>query len=156
MADSKRQKIVSAIVARMQTILVTNGFATDIGTRVRDSETNWDQETELPAISVFDFPATAEVPSNPANTRHTVWTQPIQIKIYLEVGTDAANARLAIKDVWQAVRSDQQWTLSGEKVAMFTTPTGEGFTYPPDSYEIVGVLVEFNVTYITGKFNAEA
>jgi len=155
MADSKRQKIVDAIVARMQTILVTNGFATDIGTRVEDSQTNWDQN-QLPAISIFDMPANAEAAPNPANTRHTVWTQPIQTRVYLEVGTDAKNARKAIKDIWQAVRSDPQWTLSGEKVAMFTTPISEGFVYPPDSFEIVGVAVEFNVTYITGKFNAEA
>ena len=58
MADSKRQKIVDAIVARMQTILVTNGFATDIGTRVEDSQTNWDQD-QLPAISGASCPATS-------------------------------------------------------------------------------------------------
>ncbi len=155
MADSKRQKLVDAIVARMQTILITNGFATDIGANVRDSETNWQQE-ELPAISVFDLPATAEILPNPANTRHTIWTQPINIRVALIAGTDAKNARKAIKDVWQAVRSDQQWTLSGEKVAMFTMPTQEGFTYQQDSFEIVGVEVEFSVTYITAKFNAEA
>lgn len=155
MADSKRQKLVEAIVARMKTILVANGFTTDIGATVEDSRVNW-QEEELPAISVFDLPANAESAANPANTRHTIWMQPIQIRVSLIKGTDAKNARNAIKDIWKAVRSDPQWTLSSEKVAMYTIPTQEGFTYPPDSFEIIGIAVEFNVVYLTAKFNAEA
>jgi hypothetical protein len=154
MADSKRQKIVDAVVARMKTILVTNGFATDIGTTVEDSQTNWD-ENQLPAISVFDPAANAEAPANPGTAQYTIWTQAIQVRVYLKAETDAKNARKAIKDVWQAVRSDSKWTLSGEQVAMFTVPVSEGFIYPPDSYEIVGVSVEFNVMYKTQKFNAE-
>jgi hypothetical protein len=101
MADSIEQKIVSAIVARMQTILTTNGYQTNIGQKVRDWETNW-QEEDLPAISVFTGRAASkDVPTGRRKTQHLL---PVTIGISLKRGTTAANARTAISDVKRAIR----------------------------------------------------
>ncbi len=153
MADSKRQKIVDAVVARMQTILVTNGYQTNIGANVEDSRQNW-QEEELPATSVFDLEATAE--ALPQNATRSIWTQPIGIRVALKKGSDVKAGRKVIADIYRAIGTDETWIVSGTSLAMFTNPATEGFQQPPDSFEVQAVEVLINVIYKTAKWNAEA
>lgn len=152
--DSIRQRIVDAIVARMQTILTANGYATNIGTTVEDWRTNWQQE-ELPAISVCD--TTAEVqPAEGSNPRRTIFAMPVQIRVYAEKDeTGAANIREMLKDVNRAIRQDDRWMVDGVGLVMITRPLREGFIIPDESFEVIGGVVEFEVQYITAKFNSE-
>jgi hypothetical protein len=64
MADSIEQKLVSAILTRLKTIRTTApnlvGYQTDIGVNVEDSQTNWNEDEQLPAISVFTRPLTIQ------------------------------------------------------------------------------------------------
>ncbi|MBK8468090.1 MAG: hypothetical protein IPL32_19935 [Chloracidobacterium sp.] len=161
MADPKDQKIIAAIVTRMQTILTANGYQTNNGTRVADSRPNWDQ-TELPAISVFQGRAESQEQSNAS--RKTVHEMPVMIKVFLERGTDASNARIAIADVKKAIRgtgsqSDnylaERWPASGIGLAMMTRETAYSIEYAEGTFEITGAQVEIAVQFITDKFNAE-
>lgn len=154
MADSKRQKIVDAIVARMQTILVTNGYSTDIGLRVKDWETNWDQ-SEMPAVGVCDLPAQAADSSQDGRLDRTIWLMPVQIRIYANKASTPANVREMVKDVQAAIRTDPQFKVLTVPLAMQSWPETEGFMIPDDSFEISGGVLQFTVQYHTRKFDAE-
>jgi len=104
MADSVEQKIINAIVTRLQLINGTGLYLTSIGTRVEDSRTNWDQEDDLPAISVFQGTVTSEPLDDEAN--RVVRTMAVMIKAFLlrlDTPTlDAAFARKAAADIYRA------------------------------------------------------
>lgn len=154
MADSKQQRIIAAIVARMQTILTANGYATNIGERVEDSRTNWDEVDDLPAISVFDgTTAAAEAPDTRSKTIHIM---PVMIKVFLKSGaTPAATARTMLQDVYAAINTDDRWTVSNVGLAMITREKSHGVERAEGTYEITGAVVEIEVMYITRKFDLE-
>lgn len=163
MPDSIEQKIITAIVARLQTILTTNGFQTNIGAKVRDWETNWQQE-DLPAISVFTGRTVSE--DAPRERRKTVHSLPVAIQVSLERGTAAANARIAIDDIKKAILGSgtqaNNWLAERFPIVegtppgltMVTRETAHQILTPQDSFEIVGAQVEIEILFITEKFNA--
>jgi hypothetical protein len=170
MADSRQQLFMAAVITRFRTLLVGSGgytltLATDAnGVKCcRDSETHWDQDTELPAISLFEMPS--EVEPHPVMRRNVIHTMPLQAKIFLERGTDASNARAAIQDVLKAIQSTgsdtNDWiyerfpeTINGKQIglAMEVNPKRHGIDYEPDTNEIVAAIVEIEVKFITPKF----
>lgn len=164
MPDSIEQKIITAIVTRLGTISTGNGFQTNIGAKVRDWETNW-QEEDLPAISVFTGRAASD--QAPTGRRFTQHLLPVTIVISLKRGTSAANARTAISDVKMAIRGGptatgeiwERWpdngAATGVGLAMWTREVAHSIQTPQDSLEIIGTQVEIDVAFITQKFNAE-
>jgi hypothetical protein len=154
MADSKRQKIVDAVIARMKLINGSGDYTTDVNDHVEDSRTNWQQD-ELPAISVFDGDAMAN-PTSPAEGRSVVHEMPVLIKGFVEQGTTAAACRTLIKDILTAIRVDDRWTVSNVTLVMQSRPVRESITRNPDSFEVEACEVEIGVLYITQKFNGEA
>jgi len=151
MADSKRQRLVSAVVTRMALINGAGSYVTDIGSRVKDSATNWaeDQDT-LPAISVFDGDAIA-YPTSAGAPRGTIHEMSMLIRYFARQGTTAANCRNGIKDIKTAIRQDDKW--SG--IAMQTREVREGIVRNQDSFEVEGAEVEIVIQFKTDTFNAE-
>ncbi len=155
MADSKRERIVAAIIARMALINGTGSYVTNVAGRVKDSETNWAQDQDtLPAISVFDGDAIAH-PSSLGDPRSTFHEMSVLIKWYGEQGTTAANARNGIKDIMTAIRQDTKWTVSNVKLAMQTRQVVDRVSRNADSFEVEGAEVEIAIQFKTDKFNAE-
>ena len=155
MADSKRQKIVSAIITRMALINGAGSYTTNIAGRVKDSEMNWAQDQDtLPAISVFDGDAIA-TPTSPGNALKTVHEMSVLIKYFAEQGTTAAACRNGIKDIMTAVRQDDKWHVSNVPLAMQTRQVVDRIVRTPESFEVEGAEVEIAVQFITNKFNAE-
>lgn len=165
MADPKNQKIIAVIVARLATISTGSGYNfTFDASHVEDSRPNWD-EAELPAISVIE--GRTESREDPAGRRKTVHEMPVLIKIFMQRGTDASNARKAIADVKKAILGTGSETdgylaerfpvVSGTKpgLATHTREVGHEIVYAKDSYEITGAEVEIAVQYMTMKFDAE-
>lgn len=154
MADSKEQTIADAVIARMQTILTTNGYATNIGTTVEDSRPNWDQDDDLPATSVFT--GTTKVEPNADNERFCIRLMPVMIKVFFErLATPtltAQFARKAIKDVIKAVGTDQTFG----NVVLMTRPGDHGMEFAENTFEITGAQIEIEVAYHSQKFNLEA
>lgn len=163
---STAQNIITAIVARMQTILVSNGFQTNLGLKVADSRPNWDEdELTVGAISVFQGrTASAEWPDARRKTMHSM---PVLIKVFLKRGTDASNARIAIADVKKAIRGTggdhsnmylpERWpSVASPTVgqAMLTRETGDAIEVADGTYEITGAQVEIEVQFLTGKFES--
>ena len=154
MADSLRQRIVSAIVTRMALIDGTGDYETDIGERVKDSETNWAQDQDhLPAISVFDGDAAAEAADD--EDVRVFHTMTVLIRYYVLQGTTAANARKGIQDIKTAIRQDDKWTVSNVELVWRSDETREAIVRNEETYEVEAAEVEFTVTFQTDKFNAE-
>ena len=151
MADSRRQRIVAAIVTRMALINGAGSYETNIAGRVKDSETNWAQDqATLPAISIFDGDAIAN-PTSTGAYRGVVHEMAVMIKGYTEQGSTAANARKLIKDIKTAIRVDDKW--SG--LAMQSREVADRVVRNDESYEVEGCEVEIGVMFNTLKFNAE-
>ena len=169
MADPKQQKIIAAIVARLQTISTGSGYNFTFDTdHVEDSRPNWAQ-AELPAISVFEGRTeSTEASQQHHGRRKTIHEMPVLIKVFMERGTDASDARKAIADVKKAILgtgSDrdaylaERWpVVSGTKpgLATDTRETAHSIEYAENTYEITGAQVEITVQYMTKKFDAEA
>ena len=170
MADSRQQLIIAAVVTRLRSLLVgSGGYTTALATDAngdrccRDSETHWDEESELPAISIFEMPT--EVQEHPRMRRNVIHTMPLQLKIFLKRSTTAANARTAIQDVLKAIQSTgsdaNDWIyerfpeiIGGKQIglAMETNPKRHGIEYAEDTNEIVASIVEIEVKFITPKW----
>jgi hypothetical protein len=150
MADSKRQRIVSAIVTRMALINGAGDYETDVGGRVKDSETNWGQDQEhFPAISVFDGDAMG-TPTSKGEPLGTIHTMAVLIKYYAEQGTTAANCRKGIKDIMTAIRVDDKFG----GLVMQTREGRNAIARTEGSFEVEGAEVEIEVQFKTSKLDA--
>lgn len=158
MADSKRQLIVNAVKTRMGTILVSGGYATNLGQNVEEWSQHLQQE-DIPAagvISVCDMIAEAAGTEGRSNPQETIWLMPIQLRIWLpKHRTLMANLRTALKDVNRAIRQDDRWKVGGVGLVMISRPLREGPIVPEDSFEVAGAFLDFEVQFITQKFNSE-
>jgi len=151
--DSKRHKIVEAVVARMKLINGAGSYTTDVDDRVEDSRTNWQQE-DLPAISVFDGDAIG-TPTTAGRNLGTVHTVPVLIRGMTVQGTTAANVRNLIKDIQTAIRQDDKFHVSGVQTVMQTRQVRDAILRNAESFEVEGCEVEIEVQFLTQKFNAE-
>ena len=158
MAESKRQRIVDAVAERMRAILRANGYETDLGLNVEEWTQHLQQE-DIPddgVISICDMVAEAAQTSGRSNPQETVWIMPIQIRIwYPHDELTAANVRTGLQDVNRAIRQDDRWKVDGVGLVMISRPLREGPIVPEDSYEIAGGFLDFEVQFITQKFNSE-
>jgi hypothetical protein len=155
MADSKRQKIVDAVVMRMKLINGSGSYETNLASRVEDSRTNWD-ENELPAISVFDGDSVVPDPESQDHRSKIIQTMPVLIRGYVKQGTTAAVARKLLKDIMTAIRVDDKWTVTGTPLVMQTRQVRDSIVRERDSFEVEACEIEIQVQVILGKFNAEA
>jgi hypothetical protein len=167
MADSIEQKIIAAMVSRLQGINGTGSFLTTLATNavgitggnVADSKPDWDagdedRTTQLPAISIFQGATKSE--EQPDEGNFTLRQMNVMIRGFLKRSTDAATARKFIADVMRAIRSDDTWIVSGTPLARFSTEESHSIDYAPDTFEVTGVTVEISIFYIGSKFNLEA
>src|SRR6185369_11619413 len=151
---SKRQRIVTAIVARMKLINGTGDYVTNIANRAQDSQTGW-QEEELPAISVFDLTANATPASIGAGIPRPGILHDMQVMIrgFVKSGSDSSDVRQLLADIQTAIRQDFTWTDGTGPTVMQTRQISDEVTRT-DSFEIDGCVQTIEVQFITQKFNA--
>ena len=92
MPDTKRQKIISAIVARMETIRTANGYQTEIGAHVDDWRTNWPTE-QMPALSVCDTVEEVEFIGQQPTASRQMRTLPVMLRVFVSGEERAADLR---------------------------------------------------------------
>ena len=81
---------------------------------------------------------------------------PVHVRIFLPKNRlNADNVRKAIKDVNRAIRQDDRWKVANVGLAMISRPQSEGPVVPADTFQITGGFVQFEVQYLTQKFNSE-
>jgi hypothetical protein len=149
---TKRQKIVEAVVTRMQSIRTANDYQTDIGARVEDWAQRFDEE-ELKAqpskaiLGVYDLPD--EVGKDGKHAIGATHRLRMQVRIFISKATPASALRTMIGDVVKAIGTDMLWGF----LAMDTEPGSEGFIVPTEAMEVAGAAVEFIVVYTTATFD---
>ncbi|HRJ90430.1 MAG TPA: hypothetical protein PLX39_17270 [Pyrinomonadaceae bacterium] len=153
MADSKRQKLVTAIVARLEEILVADGYETDLGLNVADSKPNWN-EADLPAVSVFDTVADVDFVNGQPTAAQQMFTLPVLIRIFLAADDNPATARKYLADVVEAIGTDPFWNVGGVPLALWTKLTKEGLILPAENLEVAGAAVELEIAYLTQTWNS--
>jgi hypothetical protein len=151
-SDTKRQKIVDAVIARMGLIRVANGYQTEIGARVEDWPQRFDERElkEQPSkavLGVYDLPdAVSKESLHSTGATHRLR---MQVRIFITGATPARELRKMIGDVVAAVGKDLTWGY----LARDTEPGSEGFVVPNDAMEVAGAAVEFIVVYNTATFD---
>jgi hypothetical protein len=153
--SSVRQSIVSAVVARMKLINGTGIYTSNVNSHVEDSRTNWDEEQDLPAISIFDGDAGTDSPESWDKSTIVIQTMRLMIKGFVKQGTDAATARTLISDIWKAIRTDPDWTVGGHPVVMQTRHVRDSISRNPDSFEVEACEVEIELQFGTQKFSSD-
>jgi hypothetical protein len=152
MADTKRQKLVDAVIARMQDIRVESGFQTDVGARVEEWPQRFDEEElrEQPSkaiVGVYDM--LDEVSKESLHSQGATHRLKIQVRIFITGATPARELRKMVGDVVAAIGADLTWGY----LARDTEPGSEGFIVPTDAMEVAGAAVEFTVVYHTATFD---
>lgn len=154
MADSRRQKLVDAIVARMKLINGTGDYELDLDNRVKDSESNWG-ENDYPAVSVYDGDAEAN-PTSPGAYTETIHAMSVMIEGFTGQHADGPkNARKLLKDINTAIRVDDKWIVSNVPLAMQTREVRSNITRDQANFQVEGCQIEIMVQFKTPKFNAE-
>jgi len=153
MPESKRQKIINLVVARMQTILTDNDFETDLGETVEDWRVNWD-DSELPALSVCDTTAEETLPGDQPTASRQINQLTVLLKIFCKSDTRASDLRTMIADVKNAVKTDVFWNDGTNNLAIWTKPGRSGITVSNESFEIAGAEVEIEIGYFTNIFES--
>lgn len=105
MAD-KRQPIVDAIRTRLATILMTNGYNTDLGLHVFEWKVTAFADSDLPAVAFRD--------TDPKIRELTGGMQDVSLPVDFIIGaasgaTTMQVIRAAIEDVLSAINSDFTW-----------------------------------------------
>lgn len=153
---TKRQKLVEAVIARMQSISVVNDYQTDIGARVEDWPRRFDEEEllEQPSkaiLGVYDLPDAVEKES--MESRGSTHKLTVQVRIFISSTVPAPELRTMIGDVVAAIGKDPLWQVEGSYLAMDTQPGSEGFVVPTDAMEVAGGAVEFTIVFPTAVFD---
>jgi hypothetical protein len=152
MPDTKRQKIVSKILAAVQGISIANDFETDIGENVDDWRTDW-QEDELPGTSVCD--QTAEAIENLADEHLDFFSLPVQIRTTLKTDTRASDARKIEADLLKSLEQFKDGIFEGNaKLAIQVQVKRSGFVLAEDAFSVVAIAVEIEVIFHTKRFDA--
>lgn len=152
MPDSKRQKLITLVIERMQEILVANGYETDLGERVEDWRVNWD-DSELPALSVCDTVTEEEWFNNQPTATKQFNQLPVLLRIFTKSDTRAEDLRKMEADIKKAIKRDVFWKDGdGKELAIWTKPKGSGIIIPEESFEIGGAMVQIEIGYFTNIF----
>jgi hypothetical protein len=155
---TKRQQIVSKVIARLARISIANGFATDIGATPADDWPTRYTETDLreaTRLGVFDL--TAKSFQDYPEEKKIMNTLPLQVRIFHQRPSTPAQLRLMIGDVMRAVIEDE---VTGARDATFgglavdTKPDEDGFIVPKETFAIEGAAVGFTVDFLAPPFDA--
>jgi ribosomal protein L29 len=152
MADSIRQKIVDAVKARLQGILVSGGYQTDVGANVFVWKGADFAADELPACDVRDV--RDDIDNTVVSTRREHHRLTFEVAVAVADGTDSMKtARKAIADVYQAIGVDRLWTVSGTRLAFDTELKSDESGIEQRETTLAGAKITFVVSYRTAAFD---
>lgn len=145
---TKRQDIVDRLISLFETILISNGYQTDIGANVHDFETHF-QDEDLPALSVCDLVADIEFVNAQKEAPAQQKNLNLQLKIFTGQETKVTNLRLMLADINKCLGTDKRL---GESV-LWINPTREGIISDDQTFEIAGAAIELEVAYLINSFD---
>ena len=153
----KRNTLMSAVVARFQTITTANGYYSNLGSNVFEwrprvlSETGGGyvptEQSELPALHVRD-PLDEVIAVNlKGQETHSL---NLELEISHEGGATAATMRKEVSDVLKAVSTDTKW--SGEAQSTSQEYTTETVRAQADR-TFFRTLLRMKIVYTTSRYS---
>lgn len=148
MADSIRHQIVTAIDAKLKTILTVNGYETNLGNNVYEF---WEEPLEIDELPGVIWKDKSEI-STPLVSDFQ--DRLLTIGLILQaVGADAPKQlRKMIADIEKAVKSNIQW--SGLAIDTDAVSMTESFEMEHKDRRIGACRIEFAVKYRTIYLNS--
>ncbi len=144
--NSKRQQVFDAWIDRMKTILVANGYNTDVGKNVFAWRTTEFTSDVLPGMSVRDVQTETE---QKVGNRHDHKTTFEIVVIHAAGDGTAAFVRKMAADVIKAVGIDR--TFGG--LVFNTDPVSDEMSVEQEGKTVGGMKLRFACFYRTGNFN---
>jgi hypothetical protein len=145
MPDTIRQQIITSVDARFKTVLVTNGYQTDVGANVFDWRAEALEEGDLPALIYRDTVCSTEI-SNISSYTHKMTVEIIAV---VANDTPMAIIRNIIADLDKAIGVDDRWG----GLAILTERTGDESWIEIDDKKYAGCRVTVVITFRTLGWN---
>jgi hypothetical protein len=143
----KREQIISALIARLTTIL-TPAYYTDIGEHVFEYRTTILEDHELPAINVTDDTEkkSAEFVGNSPSINRDV---DVTLEMLLKDGNmSIVAARRGLADMEKAIAQD----ITFGALAFYTEFIGSTITKEQNTLIVTGAKLIIRITYRTTKW----
>lgn len=138
---TRRQQIVNALDARLKSILVINGYGSDLGTTVSAWRTRPMSPTEEMALVYRDTTA----PKTAAEVGRHAHTLTVEMSLVVQDDTPAETVRDLIADIVAAIGSDPRFG----GLARWSTLVSDELTVMQDSGHLAGAALTWEITYTT-------
>jgi hypothetical protein len=145
MPDTIRQRIITSLDARLKTILVANGYQTDVGANIFDWRAEALEESDLPALIYRDTLCNTEI-SNISSYTHRMTVEIIAV---VANDTPMAIIRNIIADIDKAIGVDDRWG----NLAVLTERTGDESGVEIDDRKYAGCRLTVVITFRTLGWN---
>jgi hypothetical protein len=140
-----RQQIVNAVIARLQTITVADGYSADLGSNVFEWPALNISPNKMPAAIVTDPGGQIEDAGVSGRLDHTL---PLEVGLITRGASGVADIRALIGDVLGAVGSDPQWST----LAVDTTCTGVTIDVEEHEHLFAGAQIDLEIKYRTAQW----
>lgn len=146
MADTIRQQIITKIDTRLKTILITNGYETDIGANVFDWRAESLEEDDLPALIYRDVQCLTEI-----STLYPSFNNQMTVILLAVVTSDTpmTTIRKIIGDIDKAIGTDDRW----DGLVLLTQRTGDESGVEIEEKKYAGCQMTMMVTFRTLGWN---
>jgi hypothetical protein len=146
MADkSIREQILDAIITRLQTILKTNDYVTNLGQYIYHFLQTDQELDKLPSINMRDITDTIES----YTTR--MYDNKIALELHVKASSGATTIQTIydlIKDVYSAINVDDTWG----NLALDTQSLGNEIVMDQQGQIIGGVIIRIEIEYEAEKW----
>lgn len=150
MADSRRQDLIDAVLARCKLITIAGGYQTNLGENAfvwRDTKASPFTEAEL-ATGALNLRDPKQVSAQQLVNKHHHELS-LVAEIALTEGVEAKRARQAIADIFKAIGVDRKWS----SLAFDTLPDSDAILVAQNGVTVTGAVVNFTVHYRTASFD---
>jgi hypothetical protein len=152
MADSIRQQIISALDTRLKTILVANGYASNVGQHVYEWRSADLEESSLPGIIYRDISSGEALPVTiMAADSKREFPLDVEIDIHVKTGATSAPAQMRsmIADVIKAIGTDPTFSA----LAVMTEYNGDETSVEQQERTMGSATMRFRIIYRTKLWN---
>ncbi len=137
-----RQQIINAVIARLQTIAIANGYSADLADNVHEWPALNVSLDKMPAAIVTDPGGQIDDAGVIGRTDHSLQ---VEIELIAKGATAVADIRALVGDVLTAVGTDPEW--SG--LAVDTTATGVQIAVEEHKHLFAGAQIDLEILYRT-------
>ncbi len=149
MADTIRTKIFNAVADRFKTILIANGYETNLGQKIYCWKATPFDESQVPGMNLMD-PKQDTQQAMAGVHEHTLH---VEARVAVLTESPAAFVRSMIADITKAIGVDRNWTVAAVRLATDTDPVGDQMDTEHEGKSTGGACVKFKIRFRTSSFD---